>query len=592
MDCPECDVAQPSHARFCGHCGARLVDAFPAGRDRPPARRGRWQIAAALVVVGAVATTVATVGSVSVPDVGRDAPSGVVLPTDPVAPPTEGASTPPGPLPVLRSLPTGPGTCRAESATSISCSRWSVESLQAVLGRPTVAGRQVLVGAGASVAALRTETGEMLWQTGLPHALEAAPAADGDVVVVVDVGGVVTALDRGTGGILWRHPFGEAGVRVAVTDDFVVVARPSGAVMGLARDDGASVWSVPVSGRPSPPVTDGTTVFVGDGNGQVRAISLTDGDVRWTGDADGWEVALADRNRVLAVSGFGGPLLGLDPQTGDQLWASDIGVGWATPHPLPDGAVLVQAGGRLQRIDASDGTSRSLVAQTLEQNMVVGSDGLVYRWTRASRVDVIDPEGTAVWSDDTSRALHEMAVGRAVSSPWLVATLGRQPTTLAGTLAPARPPPDTIVSVPEDGPCPTSPVIDRPYRQVAAATHTEVAGLGTDGDDAVTLVMDLSETRDALTISGRQLDGPGRMGFRLGHDEPPHATLTLSSNGRRSAPGWPPHWGIVASVSAPGCWSYEITHDTGHTDQIVVEIAPDDFEALTTEARHEPHELQ
>lgn len=592
MDCLECGVVQPPHARFCGHCGARLVDAPPAGRPRPQGYGRGWKTAAVLVVVGAVGMTVAVVGSASMPGVGRDEPSGVVLPTGPVAPTAEAASTLPGALPVLRSLPTGPGTCTSESATSIACPRWKVETRQAVLGRPTVAGRQVLIGVGTSIAALRTETGELLWQRGLGHPLGAAPTVDGGMVVVADDGGVVTALDRGTGVILWRQPSGGGRARVAVAGGVVVVAHPSHTVTGLARDDGTPVWSVPVSGQPSRPVTDGKTVYVGDGNGQIRAISLADGDVRWSVGADGWEVALANQNRVLAVSGFGGPLVGLDPDTGDQLWASDIDVGWATPHPLPDGTLVVQAQGQLQVIDTTDGTSRPLVNAALEQNMLVGPDGLIYRWATANHVDVVDSQGTTVWSDDTGLALHDIAIGRAVSSPWLAATLGQRPTTLIGTLAPARPPPGGVVSVPDGDPCPTSPVVDRPYLQVVAATHTEVAGLGIDGNGAVTMVLDISDDQGPLTLSGRQLDGAGRMGFRLGYDTPPHATLTLSDNGKRSAPGWPPHWGIVASVSAPGCWGYEITRDSGHTDQIVVEIAPDDFEALSAEARHEPHELQ
>lgn len=545
------------------------------------------------MVVAAIWLATALSDGVSVPGGGRDAPEEVVLPSEPLGSPSGRATTqPPDRLPVLASLATGPGTCFADSATSIACPRWSVESPWEVLGRPTVAGRQVVIGVGASVAALRTETGEVLWQTGLAHPLSAAPVVDGDVAVVVDDGGVVASLDRGTGRLLWRRSLGAAEARVAVTRNVVVVAGRGGPVLGLAPDDGTVRWSVSVSEPPSPPVADVTTAFVGDGNGQVRAIALTDGDVRWTVDADGWKVALADQDRVLVVSGFGGPLLGLDPQTGEQLWASDVDVGWATAHPLPDGSVAIQTGGQLRRVDTSDGTSRPLVDRTLEQDMAVGPDGLIYRWTTASRVDVVAPDGMTVWNDDTGLVLHDLAVDRAVDSLWMVATLGQQPTTVVGTLAPARPPADAIATVAADEPCPTTPRVDRAYRQVAAATQTEVAGLGTDRDPAVTMVMDLSGNGEPLTITGRRLDGPGRMGFRRSYDDKPRTTLFLSDNGRRSAPGWPPHWGIVASVSAPGCWAYEVTHHDGTTDQIVVEISPDMFEEMTVGARHEPHDLQ
>lgn len=116
--------------------------------------------------------------------------------------------------------------------------------------------------------------------------------------------------------------------------------------------------------------------------------------------------------------------------------------------------------------------------------------------------------------------------------------------------------------------------------------------MGVDSHDALILVMATGDTHEPLALSGRQLDGPGRMGFRHSYDEPVQAALTLTNVGMRSAAGWPPHWGILASVSAPGCWSYEITYDDGHTDQIVVQITPDDFDALAADARHEPHELQ
>lgn len=461
------------------------------------------------------------------------------------------------------------------------------------LGEPAVEGRQVLVGVGASVVALRKDSGEVLWSSPVAGTVSNRPTAAGDVVYVVDDAGTVTAFDRGEGSRRWQSDVGTVLSPPVAVGDVVLVAVRGQGVVALAGEDGSRRWTVGVSGQPSAVVVEGTTAFVGDGQSAVRAIDVRTGDVRWQVQTDGGHVALADGGRVLAVSGFSGPLVGLDSQTGEQVWESEVMVDWAVPQPGPGGATifLVVADGHVHAFDATDGTSRRVVTTDRGAELKVGPQGLLYLRQPTGHLSVWSPGGEELWSAQTGVRVRDIAVEWSETA-WMVARDHETATRLIGTMAPTRPPPDVVASVPARSACPTTPIQDRPYATVASGKHAEISGLGIqDATTGPTLVIDQGEPDRPLTLRGHQLDGPGRMGFRTSYQQPPRTALTLSNDGMRRAPDWPPHWGLGASLSGPGCWSYTIETDTG-TDQIVFEITPETFESLSDEQRHNPADLE
>lgn len=79
----------------------------------------------------------------------------------------------------------------------------------------------------------------------------------------------------------------------------------------------------------------------------------------------------------------------------------------------------------------------------------------------------------------------------------------------------------------------------------------------------------------AFTLSADRLDGPGLARFHRGVGEPWTSRLDVAG-GVRSASGYPPHWGLAAAFSDPGCWAVSVTTDDGVSDTVVIDLTFDE----------------
>lgn len=115
---------------------------------------------------------------------------------------------------------------------------------------PVVRAGSVVVAIGdgnrnARVEARDLVTGAVRWQTPVPASFEEAiePAADDDLVVVVDHFGVVTVLDLASGAIRWQHDLAEVvlATRVLLSEERVAFTSYRGVLSVLDRGDGRLV---------------------------------------------------------------------------------------------------------------------------------------------------------------------------------------------------------------------------------------------------------------------------------------------------------------------------------------------------------------
>ena len=112
----------------------------------------------------------------------------------------------------------------------------------------------VLADAGGHVYRLDPE-GEVLWTFRVPgFLLGGSPSISGETVVVGDVSGQLSAIDLGSGLLVWKRSFGSDRIHpVAVSEDRLYVAARGGTVAALEHDPSGELLE-----EPSP-----TTLFLG-----------------------------------------------------------------------------------------------------------------------------------------------------------------------------------------------------------------------------------------------------------------------------------------------------------------------------------------
>lgn len=226
----------------------------------------------------------------------------------------------------------------------------------------------------AKVVALRADTGEELWRTGVDGPMRAAPAVNSGRVVVVTVDNQTVALAAADGRKLWAH----AGVpetasilgapTPAIDQGLVVVPYSSGELYALRLDSGAEVWADSVTAVRrtdaagslldirANPVIDGNRVFVIGNSGLMVGMALRSG-------ARAWQLRVAGTQQpwlagdVLFFISDEAELAAVNADTGGLMWVTAL-PRWENPGSLADpllwsGPVL--ASDRLI-VGASDGT--------------------------------------------------------------------------------------------------------------------------------------------------------------------------------------------------------------------------------------------
>ena len=146
-------------------------------------------------------------------------------------------------------------------------------------------GRRVYVATRDGVVrALDRATGEVLWKAeGLPGRLS---AADGYVFVRGE-DGTVSSLHPRTGAVRWRSQTGTAGILPAVADGDRVLVAGRG-LSALDSATGQTVWADPSGAETTTtPVASGARLFAGESDGTLRCRDRATGVALWTVRTEG-----------------------------------------------------------------------------------------------------------------------------------------------------------------------------------------------------------------------------------------------------------------------------------------------------------------
>ena len=259
----------------------------------------------------------------------------------------------------------------------------------AVTSTPALVDGTVYFGGWDSkVYALRAADGMKLWATQVPHLVDSSPAVTADRVIVADNNGLVSALDRTSGAVIWSKPAETVGLPHLWSSP-IVIPDANLIVVGVASAEESMMRGKAYTFR-----------------GSVSALDLATGAVRWqfyttnldamSGPGVGvWSTAAVDPALKLLYIGTGNAYAAPAGPLTDSLLAIRYDTGmleWSHQFTSNDVFSLYTGGGGP---DSDVGSSPNLFSAGGKDLVGVGvKNGIYYALDRKT--------GTVVWQHQVS----------------------------------------------------------------------------------------------------------------------------------------------------------------------------------------------
>ncbi|KIU49737.1 MULTISPECIES: outer membrane protein assembly factor BamB [Pseudomonas] len=261
------------------------------------------------------------------------------------------------------------------------------------------------------------------------------PAIENDRIYAADVTGVVMALDRMNGDVIWKKDLDlPVSGAVGVGYGLVMLGTLKGEVIAMDASTGEEKWRARVTSEVlAPPATNGDVVVVQTQDDRVIALDASTGDRRWIYESTPAVLTLRGTgapivtNR-LAVAGLStGKVVALDTQNGVPVWEQRVAVpqGRSELDRVVDidGGLLLSGGvlyvasyqGRVAGLELESG--RVLWQRDASSYAGVAQGfGNVYVSLASGTVEGIDERSSsALWSND-SLARRQLSAPEVFSS--------------------------------------------------------------------------------------------------------------------------------------------------------------------------------
>lgn len=223
------------------------------------------------------------------------------------------------------------------------------------------------------VSAVDKNNGNLLWQTTTYLPLTTGPAAGEGFVVAGSSQGDIIALAQADGKIVWQKKIiGELLASPAIADGMAVIKTTDGYITGLSLKNGQERWASQqiepgfILRGASAPVISQNSLFAGFSSGNLFKFALDSGEVLWRQtiaypsgtfaisrmvDIDTDPLVL--NQRVYAAT-YQGKIVALDWDTGSILWSHDLSsyTGMATDGEL---IAITDAKGLVWAFNAKNG---------------------------------------------------------------------------------------------------------------------------------------------------------------------------------------------------------------------------------------------
>jgi outer membrane protein assembly factor BamB len=279
----------------------------------------------------------------------------------------------------------------------------------------------VTVSTDGRIQAWDPEDGARRWNRRIKLPIEARPASGrgphGDVVVVAPGGRGpgLTALDLGSGRVVWSLRLESPAIQVEAKDTLLLVLDQAGAITARGLRDGRQVWSRPAGGWRSPGfLLDAERLYAAARDDSVTALDPRDGRTLWRTRV---------RGRFSAPPVLCGARLALATDEGEICWVRSADGAFETrtlragPHVAPGVAVgerllTVSGGGAVELagpVAREDDWRRDLEAAVVASPAV--RDDRVYVATTRGALRVLQLTDGAPLGVSQSRAGFRVAPG-------------------------------------------------------------------------------------------------------------------------------------------------------------------------------------
>lgn len=210
--------------------------------------------------------------------------------------------------------------------------------------------------------------GSAKWSLPVGHLIEHGPIVAKDRLYILDLEGIVYAVDKNRGKIIWKKDFGELSAAAPAYSNGIIYALnlDPNQLVAIRAKDGKELWRKGIGspGSESSPLIVGDKLIFGCQCGSVYALNPKTGKTIWETETAG-EVkgAVAFHDGVVFGSNYGGEFFAINASDGSFKWRTPIiggafgrgGGAYSTPA-VAWGRVYVGAfDGRVYSLDEDSG---------------------------------------------------------------------------------------------------------------------------------------------------------------------------------------------------------------------------------------------
>ncbi|SDR70968.1 outer membrane protein assembly factor BamB [Pseudomonas oryzae] len=245
-------------------------------------------------------------------------------------------------------------------------------------------------------------------------------AAEGDTLFAADVEGLVVAMNRESGDVLWKTELDKpVSGGVGAGYGLVLVGTLRGQVIALDSVNGEVKWRAAVGSEVlSAPASNGDVVVVQTQDDHLVALDAASGERRWSYESTPAVLTLRGTgapvvtNRLVVAGLSSGKVIALDAQRGIPVWEQRVAVpqGRSELERMVDidGGLLLSGGtlyvvtyqGQLAALDLQSGRPLWQRQASSYVGVALGF-GNVYLSQASGSVEGIDERSTsALWSND------------------------------------------------------------------------------------------------------------------------------------------------------------------------------------------------
>ncbi|ADD04675.1 PQQ repeat protein [Natrialba magadii ATCC 43099] len=233
---------------------------------------------------------------------------------------------------------------------------WTFEDARAP---PLVRNGVAYVPSSSAMYALDATTGEQVWDQSFDEpGRVTAPATDAGDELRFGAGETLVALESDTGEELWRRElFGQIHDHAAFYRGYGTVVATEAGMLCVVGDSGTGFrrWQLPAAPM-APPSVDSNTIYVSCRDGMTYALTDDAGhadDIYWSADTGWTERGIAVADGFVFLAGRGS-LSALETDTGSAHWEYDIG-DWRHTAPAYGRETVFVGGDALYALDPTPG---------------------------------------------------------------------------------------------------------------------------------------------------------------------------------------------------------------------------------------------